>query len=307
MSNAVAISIQAGFQQSMQVMRSSVQNLTSKQRQNLNALFLLLVLSGLTKQKKAAGLSLLMNLFTFHFQAWPNKSDKFYDTTGAMTHFSLALFSLFQRPKRPSPNQILNTIFSIVWVTRLGSFLYTRILIRNKDTRLDTIKHDYYSFMFAFIMQSIWCFLGQLPLLVSNSNEEEKVEELTWNRSETIGRLLFVLGFFIEAVSDAQKLAFQFKPENEDKFIREGLWSLSRHPNHFGEICLQFGLTLSASKIFKSKLDNLAWLSPVFTTFLLTQVSGIPVLEKGGLKRWGTSPEYQEYLRNTPILIPKLF
>jgi steroid 5-alpha reductase family enzyme len=41
-------------------------------------------------------------------------------------------------------------------------------------------------------------------------------------------------------------------------------------------------------------------------TFLLTQMSGIPILEKMADERWGNETAYQEYKRNTPCLIPRL-
>jgi len=284
----------------------STKNLTPPQRQNLQALSLLLVLSGLVKQKKAALLSLFVNLAVFQLHAWPNRSDKFYDTVGGITHVSLALFSVMSQKHRLSHGQVLNTAFSVMWATRLASFLFTRILAHKADSRFDAIKKNYFSFMLAFTLQSIWCFLGQLPVLVSNSNKDDK-DELTWTTTDILGRALFVLGFAFEVVSDAQKSAFQADPANKGKFITEGLWSLSRHPNHFGEICLQFGIALSASRLFKSKLDHLAWLGPIFTTFLLTRVSGVPMLEKAGLERWGKDPEYLKYIQNTPVLVPKFF
>ena len=42
-----------------------------------------------------------------------------------------------------------------------------------------------------------------------------------------------------------------FVPPLQGKFIQSGLWSLSRHPNYFGEILLWFGLYISASSVFK--------------------------------------------------------
>ena len=47
------------------------------------------------------------------------------------------------------------------------------------------------------------------------------------------------------------------------------------------------------------------WISPVFVTFLLTRVSGIPMVESRAKKRWGQDPEYQAYLERTPVLIPR--
>jgi steroid 5-alpha reductase family enzyme len=46
--------------------------------------------------------------------------------------------------------------------------------------------------------------------------------------------------------------------------------------------------------------------SPVFVFVLLTRVSGVPMLEHKGEKRWGNDPDYQRYCRETPVLVPIL-
>ena len=46
--------------------------------------------------------------------------------------------------------------------------------------------------------------------------------------------------------------------------------------------------------------------SVLFIYSLLRFVSGISMLEKGGLERWGGEPEYQEYLDKTPVFVPFL-
>ena len=47
-----------------------------------------------------------------------------------------------------------------------------------------------------------------------------------------------------------------------------------------------------------------AWISPAFTAFLLLKVSGVPMVEKAGKKKWGHLKEYQNYMENTNLLIP---
>ena len=48
----------------------------------------------------------------------------------------------------------------------------------------------------------------------------------------------------------------------------------------------------------------LGLLSPVFITFLLSFVSGIPLLEQQALKQFGHDAAYRLYRRETPVLIP---
>jgi steroid 5-alpha reductase family enzyme len=50
--------------------------------------------------------------------------------------------------------------------------------------------------------------------------------------------LVYATGLLVEAVADHQKSAFKERPENKGRFIDEGLWSYSRHPNYFGEMMI---------------------------------------------------------------------
>jgi len=49
----------------------------------------------------------------------------------------------------------------------------------------------------------------------------------------------------------------------------------------------------------------LGLLSPCFVIFLLTKVSGIPLLEARADLRWGGDAEYERYKTMTPVLIPR--
>ena len=42
----------------------------------------------------------------------------------------------------------------------------------------------------------------------------------------------------------------------------------------------------------------------MFVYALISRVSGVPLLEKAAMKKWGHMPEYQSYVRDTPVLVP---
>jgi steroid 5-alpha reductase family enzyme len=118
-----------------------------------------------------------------------------------------------------------------------------------------------------------------------------------------IGTLIWILGFSLEVIADNQKSKFRSNPENKDKFISIGIWSWSRHPNYFGEILLWIGITIIALPVLKG-WQFVTLISPLFIIILLTQISGVRLLELRGKKKWGNDEEYKSYIKNTSVLIP---
>jgi steroid 5-alpha reductase family enzyme len=118
-----------------------------------------------------------------------------------------------------------------------------------------------------------------------------------------IGTLIWILGFSLEVIADNQKSKFRYNPENKDKFISTGIWSWSRHPNYFGEILLWIGITVIALPVLQG-WQFITLISPVFIIILLTQISGVRLLELRGKKKWGDNEEYKNYIKNTSVLIP---
>ncbi|KAF9926036.1 hypothetical protein BGZ67_008322 [Mortierella alpina] len=96
-------------------------------------------------------------------------------------------------------------------------------------------------------------------------------------------------------------------------FISHGLWSLSRHPNYFGECLLWCGSYWVSSGAFSAGQEagilpgwmaRLAMLSPVFVTVLITRVSGIPLLEKENDRRLKDVVAYWKYKKETSMFVP---
>merc|ERR1712224_89682 len=47
-----------------------------------------------------------------------------------------------------------------------------------------------------------------------------------------------------------------------------------------------------------------AWLSPLITSVLLLGVSGVPMVEAAGKKKWGNDPAYLHYISHTSLIVP---
>lgn len=230
------------------------------------------------------------------------KTEKFYDLFGSLTFITLSFISY----EWSSLNkvQFIQSHMIMLWACRLGVFLFLRVLKDGKDKRFDNVRNNPSKFLVYWMLQGVWVFITILPsLLLNNINDSKRFSNKHFGYREYIGWSLWLLGLVIETVADAQKSVFRSNPDNKDKFISSGVWSISRHPNYLGEIILWFGLYLSASAYLRG-IELLSILSPIFVYLLITKISGIPLLEKAAKKKWGNLPQYQEYLQKTPILIP---
>mmetsp|Transcript_25538 Transcript_25538/g.46547 ORF Transcript_25538/g.46547 Transcript_25538/m.46547 type:complete len:357 (-) Transcript_25538:80-1150(-) len=253
--------------------------------------------------KLAVGLQLAV----FLLHGLPNRSEKFYDLSGSATHFLLVAACLCRETKVRSARQVLASLCSTVWMTRLGTFLFTRISRDGKDGRFDAITPAWLSFLGAWTLQATWVVLTQLPIILLNDKPAPDLNPL--GLVDALGFGCWVVGFAVEFLADLQKFTFRCDPTNKDKFLTKGLWRFSRHPNYFGEISMWCGLALVTS-VGGAAGGNLgatpwfAWLSPAFTSLLLLKVSGVPMVEQAGMKKWGGDKAYLAYTQGTSCIVP---
>ena len=232
------------------------------------------------------------------------KTERFYDLTGGLTYLTVVGFSLWagSQSEPPSPRELIISLLVVIWSLRLSSFLYFRIHRTGKDGRFDQLKTSPIRFLVPWTLQGLWVFLTMIVVIVINSQSDSASALGIW---DGLGLSIWILGFGIEAIADKQKTVFNTEPNNQGKWIDSGLWSYSRHPNYLGEILLWTGIAFFGISCFTG-LERVAWVSPLFIYLLLTKVSGIPILDKRSLEKWGDDPEYQKYRENTPALIPRL-
>lgn len=229
--------------------------------------------------------------------AYRKQTEHFYDLVGSLTYILVTGVALVAS----RPNDVRSIILGLlvfIWASRLGSFLFRRIRSAGSDPRFDEIKPSASRFLVAWTLQGLWVFLTLCAALAAITT----LTSATLGLLDGLGIAVWALGFAIEVVADRQKS--EFRAKNPGHYAHTGLWAWSRHPNYFGEIVLWVGVALIAA----STLRGWQWvtmISPIFVAFLLTRVSGIPLLERRADERWGDRESYQRYKAKTPVLVPR--
>lgn len=244
-------------------------------------------------------ISLGINLLFFFF-ANTFKTDKFTDFTYGLTFIILSSIFLFKNQTFFS-YQLLLVVMVILWGIRLITYLLIRIMKIKKDNRFNNIRGDFLKFLQFWVFQGIAVWVIMLPsIFILNSTENKTIDN-----TMILGIIIWAVGLFIETVSDWQKFNFKNNPKNKNLWIQSGLWKYSRHPNYFGEMLCWWGIFIFTLPF----IQGLSWLTifgPIFITYILLFVSGIPLLEKKYDKKYAEDKKYQEYKERTSILIPWL-
>jgi len=267
---------------------------------------LLIALAGSQGSTKVAGLPLyaLAVIMAFAVQwvvfipSYLNRTEKLFDLTGSLTYISVTTLAVLMSPVKDFRSLILLVLVTI-WALRLGIFLFTRIKKAGEDRRFRELKTSFPKFLMTWTLQGLWVTFSLAAALAVITSEIR----VGFDAFAAIGIIIWIIGFSLEAVADRQKSVFKAYPNNNEKFINTGLWSLSRHPNYFGEIVLWFGIAVIALPVL-SGWQWITLISPLFVTILLTKISGVPMLEKRADEKWGGQPEYEAYKANTSVLIP---
>lgn len=230
--------------------------------------------------------------------AYKKQSDKLTDISYAVSFITIALY-VFSQVGEESVFHIVLTLMIVAWGIRLGGFLLLRVLKNGKDARFDEIRGNFIKFLNFWLGQALAAWVLLLPMIFSFSKDNVVMTNLTW-----VGFAIWLTGWAIELTADLQKYRFAQNPNNKDKWIETGIWKYSRHPNYFGEILVWIGVYIYTVSALSSIEGIIALASPLFISYLLLFVSGLPPLEKGADKKWGSNPKYREYKKKTSILIP---
>lgn len=199
---------------------------------------------------------------------------------------------------------LLLLVVTAAWGLRLSMHLFTRWRGHGVDPRYAAIlgrlmdrkgwSFAKASFIQVFAMQAVLLMIVCLPAQLGQiAAEPAAIGPIGW-----IGVALAAIGIAFESIGDAQLKAFRANPGNKGKVLDTGLWRYTRHPNYFGDVCTWWGIWLVAAETAPG-LYSIP--GPLVLTFLLTRVSGVPMLEHR-LKK--NRPDYDAYLRRTSSFFP---
>lgn len=253
--------------------------------------------NGLPSFALAASIGFILHWLIF-IPSYIYQTEHYFDLIGSISYISIVLFT-FLALNNLDVRSILIGLLILVWAVRLGSFLFIRVKRDGKDNRFTVMKTKFWWFLFTWTIGGLWVFITMAAGLAAMTSA--KVVPLGW--FALIGIFLWLEGFLVEVVADHQKTRFRSKKENQGRFINEGLWSFSRHPNYYGEITLWLGIAFIAFPVLQG-WQLLTLISPIFVYILLTRISGITMLERRADKKWRDDPEYQRYKETTSSLIP---
>lgn len=211
-----------------------------------------------------------------------------------------------------------------IWSVKLASFLLYRIIKMGEDKRLTDLFASVSGMVGFWVFSLLWGVLCSLPHTLGSTSSAAGTMTTT-----IVGSVLYVIGLVVETTADYQKWMFKSNSINSGKFCNVGLWSVSQHPNWFGNLLIWTGILVMNAPalidvpvpavaggdvtlwetIWSYRRLALACVSPAFMWFLFNgqakgSLTSTVELANG---KYGNDPEYIKYVQSVNKIVPKLF
>jgi steroid 5-alpha reductase family enzyme len=207
----------------------------------------------------------------------------------------------FLPPVNLTSRLLLLGIIVTLWGLRLSLYILSRNAGKGEDFRYAKWRAEagmswwWRSFFKVFLLQGVLMWIIAIPLVAAHTGDAASPLKCL----DYAGAALWLVGFIFEAGGDWQLARFKADPANKGKLMTTGLWSVTRHPNYFGDAAQWWGFYLIAAS------SGALWtvFSPIIMTYLLMKVSGVVMLEKTLNE---SKPGYADYIARTSAFIPWL-
>ena len=230
------------------------------------------------------------------------KSNGIVDVAYGLAYILVAATILFNFGMHPLG--AVATLLVSIWGLRLAIRIHERTRGKPEDFRYAAWRSQWTwfktrSYFQIYMLQGLIIFLVSMPVVIAASHPAPFILTVS-----IVGIIVWIIGFLFESIGDYQLDRHSKNPATKGTLMETGLWSITRHPNYFGEATMWWGIwlvTLPAIIPFGiiAVIGTLI-LSPVLITFMLLKVSGVPMLEASLSKRSGWS----EYAARVSVFVP---
>ena len=198
-----------------------------------------------------------------------------------------------------SPHEILVAAMLLLWSLRMSLHIALRSIGQGEDGRYAAWRRRFgknwwwWSFFQVFAMQGVTVWLWSLGLVAAMAAGPR---ELGWQHLLAVA--LFAVGFYFQTVADLQLERFKKQRSERSQLLDTGLWSLSRHPNYFGEAMVWWSFGALG---LVHPWGWLALVCPAYVTWFMSAGSATPMQERYMAK---TKPAYAGYMARVPKFFP---
>lgn len=209
--------------------------------------------------------------------------------------------------ENPTTLSYVIVAFVSVWGLRLSIRLLKRNYGKPEDFRYAQWRKEWGDHVVLIAFFRVFMVQGIINFIVgSGAYALIKYNEFSFGLNHQVlvyaGLLIAISGLFFEVVGDEQLRKHIAKGTRS--LLQTGLWSITRHPNYFGEILIWVGIYISAiTLLFTNSVSPIYYialsLSPIIMSTVLLKVS-TPLLEKN-MEKYDA---WDEYTKKVPMIFP---
>lgn len=213
---------------------------------------------------------------------------------------AVGALALTTSPVAAGPHSIVLALLVLIWTARLTAhMILTRGNLANEPEPYASLRRKFgtrwkvWGFFSIYMLQGVLCWIWSSSLVFAFTARDQHFATL-----DGFAIVLWLIGFLFQAVGDWQLARFKRDPANKGKLFQSGLWSLTRHPNYFGETVMWWAYFLFA---LAHPWGILTIVSPLYVTWFMASGSAAPGNERHMRK---TRPDYEDYARRVPAFFP---
>lgn len=219
------------------------------------------------------------------------------DIAWGLGYIGLCIYNYMSFPQHTTALVVYSLVS--LWGLRLSIYIGMRNARKTEDFRYRQWREEWgsafywRSFLQVYVLQAFFLLIISSPILMAGMSTP-----VEWHWISAIGAGFWLIGFYWQAVGDYQLARFLKTRKDKAEIMQTGLWQYSRHPNYFGEILMWWGVFVV---VIPLQYGIYAVISPLLITWLLTSVSGVPMLEK----KYKGNKAFEAYKQRTPALLPR--